>query len=45
MEIAVDHQKLVFIYENMDHGSVKKPEEEKGGIGLENVKRRLASLR
>ena len=41
LEIAVSPQKLVFTCENTDHSSVKKLAEEKGGIGLENVKRRL----
>jgi two-component system LytT family sensor kinase len=41
MAISIDGQKLVFTCENIDHSAVKKPEEEKGGIGLENVKRRL----
>lgn len=41
MAISVSPQKLVFTCENIDHSAVKKLEEEKGGIGLENVKRRL----
>jgi len=41
LAISVSPQKLVFTCENIDHSAVKKPEEEKGGIGLENVKRRL----
>jgi len=41
MAISVSAQKLVFTCENTDHSAVKKLEEEKGGIGLENVKRRL----
>jgi two-component system LytT family sensor kinase len=41
MAIGVDQKKLTFTCENIDHSSVKKLEEEKGGIGLENVKRRL----
>ena len=41
LAISVNLKKLVFTCENMDHSAVKKLEEEKGGIGLENVKRRL----
>ena len=41
MAISVNQKKLIFTCENTDHSAVKKLEEEKGGIGLENVKRRL----
>jgi len=41
MSIAVSGQQLVFSCENTDHSAIKKQETEKGGIGLENVKRRL----
>ena len=41
LNIAVNHNKLVFTCENTDYSSVKKLEEEQGGIGLENVRRRL----
>jgi two-component system LytT family sensor kinase len=41
LAISVSPQKLVFTCENTDHSTVKKLDEEKGGIGLENVKRRL----
>jgi sensor histidine kinase YesM len=44
MTIAVGPQKLVFNCENTDHSAIKKLEEENGGIGLENVKRRLELL-
>ncbi|MBS1661294.1 MAG: histidine kinase [Bacteroidetes bacterium] len=39
--ISVEGKKLIFSCENTDHGPVKRLEEDKGGIGLENVKRRL----
>ena len=41
MDISVGQKKLIFTCENTDHSAVKKLEEEKGGIGLENVRRRL----
>jgi two-component system LytT family sensor kinase len=41
MDLAVEQKKLTFTCENTDHSAVKKLEEEKGGIGLENVRRRL----
>jgi two-component system LytT family sensor kinase len=41
MAIAVNQKKLTFTCENTDHSAIKKLEEEKGGIGLENVRRRL----
>ena len=44
MDISVGQKKLIFTCENTDHSAVKKLEEEKGGIGLENVKRRLELL-
>jgi two-component system LytT family sensor kinase len=39
--ISVEQKKLIFTCENTDHSAVKRLEEEKGGIGLENVRRRL----
>jgi len=44
MDISVGQKKLIFTCENADHSAVKKLEEEKGGIGLENVRRRLELL-
>jgi two-component system LytT family sensor kinase len=41
LTITANPQKLFFTCENTDHSAVKRLEEEKGGIGLENVKRRL----
>ena len=41
MTISVNQNKLIFTCANTDHSGVKKMHEEKGGIGLENVKRRL----
>jgi sensor histidine kinase YesM len=41
MAMIVEAKKLIFTCENTDHGGVKRPAEEKGGIGLENVRRRL----
>ena len=41
INISVGQKKLIFTCENTDHSAVKKLEEEKGGIGLENVRRRL----
>ncbi len=41
MAISVKQKKLTFTCENADYSAVKKLEEEKTGIGLENVKRRL----
>jgi two-component system LytT family sensor kinase len=41
MDISVGQKKLIFTCENTDHSGVKKLETEKGGIGLENVRRRL----
>ena len=40
MTISVNQKKLIFTCENTDHSTVQL-EEENGGIGLENVKRRL----
>ena len=42
LNISVGQKKLSFICENTDYGGVKKLE--KGGIGLENVRRRLELL-
>jgi len=44
LSITASPQKLFFTCENTDHSAVKKLEKEKGGIGLENVKRRLELL-
>ncbi|WEA01914.1 sensor histidine kinase [Mucilaginibacter sp. SJ] len=41
MKIGIITQKLVFNCENTNYSSVKKLGEKSGGIGLENVKRRL----
>ncbi|HWB24362.1 MAG TPA: sensor histidine kinase [Chitinophagaceae bacterium] len=41
MTISVNQKKLTFTCENSDYNAVKKPTDEKSGIGLENVKRRL----
>ena len=39
--ILVDDTTVLFTCKNTDHSAVKKLDDEKGGIGLENVKRRL----
>ncbi|HTJ12628.1 MAG TPA: sensor histidine kinase [Dinghuibacter sp.] len=39
--IMVEGNKLVFTCENTDHGVVKRLSDEEGGIGLDNVRRRL----
>ncbi|MES2109117.1 MAG: sensor histidine kinase [Bacteroidota bacterium] len=44
MEIRIEQKKFIFTCENTDYGDIKKHELEKGGIGLENVKRRLELL-
>jgi sensor histidine kinase YesM len=44
MDISVGQKKLIFTCGNVDFSAVKKLEEEKGGIGLENVRRRLELL-
>jgi two-component system LytT family sensor kinase len=44
MDISVEQKKLIFTCENIDYSGVKKLEEEKGGIGLDNVRRRLELL-
>ncbi|HEY4062712.1 MAG TPA: histidine kinase [Puia sp.] len=41
LAISINQKKLTFTCENTDHSAVKKLAEEKGGIGLENVQRRL----
>jgi two-component system, LytTR family, sensor kinase len=41
MALSVNQKKLTFTCENTDYSTVKKLEEEKSGIGLENIKRRL----
>jgi two-component system LytT family sensor kinase len=42
--IIVSGQKLIFTCVNMKYSAIKKIEDEKSGIGLENVKRRLDLL-
>ena len=44
IDISIGQKKLIFTCENTDHSAVKKLAEEKGGIGLENVRRRLELL-
>jgi two-component system, LytTR family, sensor kinase len=44
IDISVGEKKLIFTCENTDYSEVKKLEEEKGGIGLGNVRRRLELL-
>jgi two-component system LytT family sensor kinase len=44
MEISIEQKRLIFTCENADHSAVKKLEEERAGIGLENVRRRLELL-
>jgi two-component system LytT family sensor kinase len=44
LSLSTDENLLTFICENSDHRAVKKLEEKKGGIGLENVRRRLQLL-
>jgi two-component system, LytTR family, sensor kinase len=44
MDISIHGEKLIFACENTDFSGLKKLEEEKGGIGLENVRRRLQLL-
>jgi two-component system, LytTR family, sensor kinase len=44
MDISILGEKLIFVCENTDFSGVRKLEEEKGGIGLENVRRRLQLL-
>lgn len=39
--ISVQDKKLIFTCENPNFSAIKKMDEEKGGIGLENIKRRL----
>lgn len=39
--IGLEDKKLIFTCENPDYSTIKKMDEEKSGIGLENVKRRL----
>jgi sensor histidine kinase YesM len=42
VDLSVEGKRLSFSCENTDHHVVRELEEEKGGIGLENVRRRLA---
>jgi two-component system LytT family sensor kinase len=44
LSIETDKNKLSFSCENTDHSAIEKPAAEKGGIGLENIKRRLELL-
>lgn len=44
MTIAIDQKRLIFTCVNTDHSDIRKPEEEKTGIGLANVQRRLELL-
>ncbi len=44
IDISIGQKKLIFTCENTDHSGVRKLAEEKGGIGLENVRRRLELL-
>jgi len=44
VDISVEQKKLIFSCVNTDHSGIQKLEEEKGGIGLENVRRRLELL-
>ncbi len=41
ISIVIAEKNLIFTCENNDHSAIKRMEEEQGGIGLENVKRRL----
>jgi two-component system, LytTR family, sensor kinase len=41
LSVTIGPKKLAFTCKNKDHSSVKKLEEEQGGIGLDNVRRRL----
>jgi LytS/YehU family sensor histidine kinase len=41
LSLSISEKMLTFTCENSDHSTVKKLEQEKGGIGLENVRRRL----
>lgn len=44
MKITIDQKRFAFTCENTDHSNIKKVELGEGGIGLENVKRRLELL-
>jgi len=44
MSITIDSKKLIFACENTDHSAVRRPVEERAGIGLENIRRRLQLL-
>ena len=41
IDVDADEKKLIFVCENTDHSVVRDLEEEDGGIGLANVRRRL----
>jgi len=41
MAISIDPKKLVFTCENPDHSAVRRLKAGEGGVGLENVRRRL----
>ena len=44
MKIMINQKRFTFTCENTDHSNIKKAELSEGGIGLENVKRRLELL-
>jgi hypothetical protein len=44
LALSIAQNKLIFSSENTDHSHIEKPAAEKGGIGLENISRRLALL-
>lgn len=44
LSIGIDKNKLSFSCGNTDHSAIERPAAEKGGIGLENIKRRLELL-
>jgi hypothetical protein len=44
IDMALSNQRLIFACENTDYSATRKMTDEKSGIGLENVKRRLDLL-